>query len=82
MSRHIISERAVDDFLFKEMFRVAKLCKTSPIQSRKTRTDVVVDGMAAFLHKELSELMLFPDKTRPIFSMTSDSWTSQSTKRK
>jgi hypothetical protein len=82
MARHAVSERAVDDFVFDKMLQMARSCSSSPAQSRKTRTDVIVSSMADYLLEELREWMETPDGTAAIFSITSDSWTSQHTKRK
>lgn len=82
MARHTIPENAIDDFAFDEVIRAARRCSGNPVQTRKTRTDVVVNYISSYLSEELDQLLTTMDGTAAVFSMTSDSWTSDATKRK
>lgn len=82
MTRFAISENSVDHFLFG-MFvdSVAQLLKpSSHIQSRRTRSDVIVESMFQSVELEIERHLSALEDI--ILSITSDSWTSQASLHK
>lgn len=79
-----VSENSVDHFIFKMILDILPKLKqpySQHVQSRKTRTDVIVEAMhhsvESSLHSRLANI-----EGAPILAATSDGWTSRASLHK
>lgn len=82
MTKCGISERSVDDFLFRMFLEkmIVLRASASILQSRKTRTDVILTTLCDSVISEST--MLVESVRDPVVSFTTDAWTSFSSLHK